>query len=212
VNCVAVAEQTIGLMIGLSRNLFSNVQLLRQGAWNKNGGRSLSDLRVGVIGVGFIGKAVVRALEFFGAEVLCHDIVDIQEFASTQGADVVSLDELLQKSDIVSLHVPLTDLTREMICKRTLSIMRPGSMLVNTARGEIIQMDDLYESLKSGHLAAAALDVFPDEPFLDRKFLEMKNVICTPHTSGNSEGAILAMGRAAIEHVRIWQASIGRVG
>lgn len=212
VNARAVAEQTIGLMIGLSRNLFSNSRLLREGHWRKDGGQGLSDLKVGVIGVGFVGKEVIRALRFFGADVLCNDILDVSDFARSQGAKVRALKELLEESDIVTLHVPLTDLTRGMISAETLSILRPGAMLINTARGEVVQMHDLYLNLKSGHLGAAALDVFPDEPFSDPKFLELPNAVCTPHTSGNSSGAVWAMGRAAIGHIQSWQAVHGRVG
>lgn len=199
VNAFAVAEQTIGLLLAVSRNIASCDRLLREGQWLKNGGRSITGMRVVVIGVGHVGSRVVALLRAFGCEVVGVDIEDRREFLASHGCQQSpGVTEVLPDADVVTLHVPLTDLTRGMVdtgfCRR----MKPGSILINTARGQIVDEAALLAALESGHLSGAGLDVFKEEPTGNITLIRHPNVVSTPHTAGNSREAVSAMGRAAI--------------
>ena len=140
----------------------------------------------------------VSLLKPFECRILAHDILEFPEFYAAHGIEAVALEALLHRSDIVTLHVPLTDSTRGMIDARRLAILRPTAVLINTARGELVDETALRRTLQEGRLAAAAFDVFATEPPTDRELLSLPNFLATPHIGGSAHEAILAMGRAAI--------------
>lgn len=202
VNRYAVAEQTIGYLIGLSRNLFFGARKLREGMWDKIGGRQISERTVGIVGLGNVGQELVRLLKPFGCRLLAHDVLDCSEFCSREGVRQASFEELVRQSDFLSLHVPLTTQTRHLINADVLSRMKRDAFLINTSRGEVVDQLALKEALRRGVIAGAALDVYAQEPPTDLELLKLPNLVCTPHIAGNSLEAVVAMGRSAIRHVQ----------
>lgn len=198
INKRSVSEMTLGFMLGLSRNLYTTSNQLKNGNWNKNGGVQLTGKTIGIIGVGNIGKDLVRLLQPFDCKILLNDIVDISEFCEKYTCKSVSKEELFIQSDIVSLHIPLSDKTFHLINKKTFDKLKPTSFLINTARGEIINLIDLKNALLKNKIAGAAIDVYDKEPPLDHELLKLSNLINTPHIGGNAIEAVEAMGRSSI--------------
>ena len=201
VNRRSVAELTLCFMLGLCRNVFDSGFKLKGSEWEKNGGHQLSGKTVGIIGCGHIGSDVVRLLLPFGCNVLIRDIIDKSDFCREQGASEASLSEIIKKSDLISLHVPLTAKTRKMVNESFLQKMKPTAFLINTCRGEVIHQEALKTALNQNNIAKAALDVFIEEPPTDEKFLSLPNLMVTPHIGGNAQEAVEAMGRAAIDNL-----------
>ncbi|MDA0944742.1 MAG: NAD(P)-dependent oxidoreductase, partial [bacterium] len=160
VNAMAVAEQTVGFMIGLQRNLYYTARCMAQGDWIKNGGRQLSGCTVGIVGVGHIGQALVQLLAPFGCRILGCDSVDKTDYYAAHGIEAADFETVMRTADVVSLHVPLTVDTHHMINATTLAWMQPTAVLINTARGEVVDTAALYTALKDSRLGGAALDVF----------------------------------------------------
>lgn len=202
VNRLSVAEMTIGFMLALCRNLFSTSCLLKNGIWQKNGGRQLTGRTVGVIGAGNIGQEVVRLLAPFNCRVLVNDIIDMSAFCRDNNVEASSKEAIFNQAEIITLHTPLTELTRGLIRSETLALMRRDACLINTARGPIVVQADLQQALQQGVIAGAALDVYSEEPPTDLTFLGLPNLICTPHIGGNSAEAVIAMGMNSIQHLR----------
>ena len=201
VNRRSVSELTLGFMLGLCRNIFRSGFKLKNTEWDKGGGHQLSGITIGIIGCGHIGSDVARLLSPFGCALLVRDIVDKSDFCREQGAVEVSLDEVIEKSDIISLHVPLTELTRQMVNENFLRRMKATAFLVNTCRGEVVDQEALKNALSQKIIAGAALDVFAEEPPTDAEFLSLPNLMVTPHIGGNAREAVGAMGRSAIDHL-----------
>ena len=201
VNSRSVAEMTLGLMIMLSRNLYVTANELKAGNWNKNGGRSLSECTVGIIGVGHIGKQLVQMLQLFTKKILLNDIVELTDFVKGTAMRQVQKDEIFRQADIISIHTPLTSETENMINRETLSLMKSHAIVINTARGGIVNEGDLANALRAGTVGGAALDVFMEEPPRNAGFLAIPNLITTPHIGGNSMEAVLNMGYSAINHI-----------
>jgi D-3-phosphoglycerate dehydrogenase len=202
VNARAVAEITFGMMISLCRNISICSRRLAAGHWWKNGGQSLYGRTVGIIGCGAIGYRVAKLASDFGCHVLVCDLLDKRNILVRLNASQVDLNSLLRQSDLVSLHVPLTDETREMINAQTLSLMAETAFLINTSRGEVVDQRSLKIALQNRELAGAALDVFVDEPDVDKDLVSLENVLATPHIAGNSREAVAGMGQAAIDGVK----------
>jgi D-3-phosphoglycerate dehydrogenase len=199
VNRRSVTELAITFMISLLRHVPLASCEVKEGIWNNRKGKELSCRTVGIIGCGNIGKDLTPILRAFGCKVLSHDILDFPEFYRTYQIEPVTLEELLQHSDIVTLHVPLDNSTRNMLNEDRLNLMNPDALLINTARGGLVDEDKLKRMLLDGRLAGAGFDVFATEPPEDLELLRLPNFLCTPHIGGSSEEAILAMGRAAIK-------------
>jgi D-3-phosphoglycerate dehydrogenase len=198
-NTKSVAELTIALILNLLRLVIPAVQMTKEGGWPRFKGISLQGKTVGLVGCGAIGKETARKLVGFDCEILAYDIFEDKIFASEQGIHYVPLEELLPKSDLVSLHIPGVPETEGLVNKDFLSKMKPGSYLVNTARGELIDESALVSALQSRHLRGAALDVFQQEPpEVDNPLLKMDQVIVTPHMGAHSDSATNAMGWMAL--------------
>jgi len=201
VNKTSVAEMALGFMLMLSRNLYSTSNLLKEGIWNKNGGFNVTGKIIGIIGLGNIGKELVRLLKPFDCKILVNDIVEITSYANEHNLEVVSKDFLFRNADIISIHTPLTDKTTNLIDFETIQKMKRTSILINTARGGIINETALKEALKNNLIGGAALDVYNQEPPIDSELLKLPNLISTPHTGGNSYEAVVSMGESAISHL-----------
>ncbi len=195
----SVSELVISFAVQLLRHLPEASREVVDGAWAQHVGRQLSDRTVGIVGCGQVGKDLGILLRAFGCRVLTHDILDFPDYYAEHGIQPVGLDELLKISDVVTLHLPLDQMTRNILSAERLALMKPDAILINAARGGLVDEDALKSALKDGRLGAAALDVFATEPPDDRELLELPNVIVTPHLGGGAEEAILAMGRAAID-------------
>jgi D-3-phosphoglycerate dehydrogenase len=198
VNRQAVAELAICFMVALCRSVVPLATELAAGGWRHAGGRQISSSTIGVVGCGHVGQLVARLCRAFGASVIAHDILDYNGFYHEAGVRAVSLDRLLDESDIVTLHLPLDASTRGLIGARALALMKTDALLVNTARGGIVDEAALKQALVDGRLGGAAFDVFAVEPPIDRELLSLPNFIGTPHIGGGTREAVLAMGRAAI--------------
>lgn len=201
VNKRSASEQALGFMLGLSRDLFFSAFSLKQGKWVKDGGMLLSEKCIGIIGCGHIGTDLVHLLQPFNCRILICDLLDKSLVVDTYGVTQVYLEELLAEADIVSLHVPLTELTQSMVNDEFLRKMKPTAYLINNSRGPVVNQQDLKNALQQKSIAGAALDVYESEPPDDMEFLSLPNLMVTPHIGGNAEEAVLAMGRSAIGHL-----------
>ena len=202
VNKRSASEQALGFMLGLSRNLFFSSFPLKNGKWEKEGGALLTGKTVGIIGCGHIGTDLIYLLQPFNCQILICDILDKSGVVDTYGATQVLQDELLAEADVISLHVPLTELTQGMVNEEFLQKMKPSAHLINNSRGPVVEQKALKNALQQNIIAGAALDVFESEPPDDLEFLDLPNLMVTPHIGGNANEAVLAMGSSAIGHLK----------
>lgn len=198
VNRRSVSELVIAFAIAMLRHVPAANREVLSGTWRQHVGGQLSGRTVGIIGCGHVGKDLAQLLQPFGCPILVNDIRDYPDFYAANGIKAVGLEELLAQSDIVTLHVPLDESTRGMLDERLLALMKPTALLLNAARGGLVDETALKRMLQDKRLAAAAFDVFSVEPPLDQELLSLPNFLATPHIGGSSHEAILAMGRAAI--------------
>jgi D-3-phosphoglycerate dehydrogenase len=199
-NAGAVAELTLTLMLVLCRPVLRADREVRGGGWPALRGRELGARTVGLLGLGRIGSRVARSLTALGATVLAHDPAIGPDEARARGAQWVPLEELLARSDVLSLHLPATDKTRGIVDDRLLARVRPGAVLVNTARGELVVEEALVRALDDGRLAGAALDALAEEPPAPgHPLLCRDDVVVTSHLGGQTAEATAAMGRQATD-------------
>lgn len=198
VNKRSVSELVISYAISLLRHVSISHQEALKGIWRQHIGCLLSGKTVGIIGCGFIGKDLVKLLQPFGCKVLVNDINNYHDFYSQYNIEAVTKEDLLQRSDIVTLHTPLDESTKNMISSERLMLMKPTAILINAARGGLLDEVALKKMLLENRLGGAALDVFEVEPPEDKELLELPNFIVTSHIGGSSSEAIFSMGRAAI--------------
>jgi len=181
----SVAEHTVALLLGVTRQLVQRDREVRTGHWTRVPMPRIAGRTFGIVGLGRIGRAVVPKVQGLGMKVIAFDPFADQELASQVGVTLMSLSELLQTADVVSLHTTTTPETANMINRQTLAQMRPGSILVNTGRGALVDEEALCEALERGHLFGAALDVFKTEPLpLDSPLLKYDNVLLCTHMGG----------------------------
>jgi D-3-phosphoglycerate dehydrogenase len=194
----SVSELVIVLAISLLRHVVTANRELQSGIWRQPKGSCLSGCTVGVIGCGHIGRDLITLLKPFGCNILCYDVEAFPDFYAEYNVRPVGLEDLLREADVVTLHVPLNESTQNLLNAERLALMKPSAILINTARGHLVDEQALKEMLKSNSLAGAAFDVFAEEPHMDTELLNLPNFLATPHIGGSTEEAILAMGRAAI--------------
>jgi phosphoglycerate dehydrogenase-like enzyme len=199
VNRRSVSELVISYAVLMLRHIVAANREVLSGTWRQHVGGLLSGRKVGIIGCGHIGKDLVELLQPWGCELLAHDILDFPDFYARNGVRPVGLDELLRTADVITLHVPLDASTRNMLTAERIALMKPTAVLINAARGNLVDETALKYALKEGRLAAAAFDVFAVEPPQDAELLNLPNFLVSPHIGGSAEEAILAMGMAAIE-------------
>lgn len=201
VNKLSVAEMALGYMLMLCRNLFVTSNELKNGIWNKAGGFQLSGKKVGIIGVGYIGKEVIRLLKPFNCEIYVNDIINQDEYYKENSLIETSKEEIFSSCDIVTIHTPYDDTTKEIVNLEVFKIMKKSSFIINSARGGIINENDLKYALQNKLIGGAAIDAYVEEPPTDKELLILPNLICTPHIGGNSKEAVEAMGMSAIKHL-----------
>jgi phosphoglycerate dehydrogenase-like enzyme len=200
VNKRSVAEMALGFMLALSRNLYVTSNQLKSGTWNKNGGIQLTGKTIGIIGVGNIGKELIEILSPFNCNILINDLTEINDFEK-KNINQVDKNIIFTDSDFISIHTPLNNETLNLFNLDVFTKMKDSAFLINTARGGIVNEQDLKFALSNGIIAGAALDVYEIEPPIDMELLKLPNLICTPHTGGNANEAVVAMGMSAIEHL-----------
>ncbi|PCJ21378.1 MAG: hydroxyacid dehydrogenase [Candidatus Cloacimonadota bacterium] len=198
VNRLSVAELTLGFFLSLTHNLYQTSNLLKDGKWIKSGGFLLSQKTIGIIGIGHVAKELVKLLKPFGCKILVNDIINQDGYYQSQNLIKSSKKDIFKQSDIVSLHTPLTKQTFHLINKDTFKLMKENSFIINTARGDLINLKDLETALFNKLILGAAIDVYDQEPPICDKLLSHPNLINTPHIAGNAKEAILAMGTQAI--------------
>jgi len=198
VNRRSVSEMVISFAVAMLRHIPAAQREVLSGTWRQHVGGLLSGRTVGIIGCGFIGKDLVELLQPWGCTLLANDILDFPDFYAHYGVTPVGLEELLQRSDVVTLHVPLDESTCNMISAARLALMKPSAILINAARGGLVDEVALKAMLVTKRLAAAAFDVFAVEPPQDQELLVLPNFLVSPHIGGSAEEATLAMGRSAI--------------
>jgi phosphoglycerate dehydrogenase-like enzyme len=203
-----VAEITIFLMLAVLRRLTFADSELRQGRWHINSlrpvSRNLKGRKIGYIGMGRIGQASAALAHAFGATGLYCDLVDTldRQRAAVLGLRFANLDEVIEQSEIVTLHIPSSPAARHIINADVIARMQPGAVIINTARGMLVDENALYEGLKSGHLGGAGLDVFESEPPKpDNPLLQLPNVVVTPHIAGGTRDAFQTKMRAIFENI-----------
>ncbi len=201
VNKRSVAELTLAFMLSLCHNIGITGSRLKQGQWFKEGGIELRGKTVSIVGCGHVGQEVLRLLKPFDCRVLVRDILPMPEFCKEHKAKEVGWERVLAESDVLSLHVPLNDSTRNLIDETAMRQMKNTAFLINTSRGEVVDELALKHALKSGTLAGVALDVFAQEPPEDIELIALPNLIATPHIGGNAKEAVEAMAYSAIGHL-----------
>jgi D-3-phosphoglycerate dehydrogenase len=211
-NAIAAAEHTIAMMLSISRKIPQATATMRAGKWEKRKfvGVELYGKTLGLIGIGVIGTIVADRARGLKMKAIGYDPYLSKEVAEKKGVELVSMDELLNKSDFISVHTPLTDETRNLIDKNSFRKMRSGVILVNCARGGIVNEKDLYEAIKEGKVAGAALDVFEKEPAIGNPLLELEEVICTPHLGASTgeaqENVSIAIAQQIVDYFILGEA------
>lgn len=188
---ITVAEHAMGLILSLSRKISIADSSVKAGKWEKSlfMGMELNEKTLGIVGMGRIGSQVVIRAKAFGMDIMVYDPYITPEAASELGVEVVDLNTLLKNADVITIHVPLTPETKHLISKPQFEMMKDNTIIVNCARGGIINEDDLYEALSNNVIGGAALDVFETEPPVDSKLLELDNVVLTPHIAASTSEA-----------------------
>lgn len=196
----SVAEQAFAMIFSVFRDVAIRDAEIRAGLWRRNTVRRLAGNTLGLVGLGRIGRAMVPRAHGLGLTVVAYDPYADREFAARNNVRLCTFDELLAASDIVSLHMPCTKETTNLINRDTIAKMKPGAVLVNTSRGGLVDEDALLEGLTNGHLFGAGLDVLKVEPPpKDHPFFKLKNVTLAPHMGGIDQTALDAMAKLAAE-------------
>ncbi len=204
-NIISAAELAVALMLAAARNIAPASQSLKNGQWARGrySGIELYDKTVGIVGLGRIGVLVAQRLSAFGMKVIAYDPYVQAGRAAQLGVRLVGLDELMTESDFISVHLPKTAETTGLVGEQQLSRCKPSAVLVNAARGGIVDENALYAALKEGHIAAAGLDVFATEPCTDSPLFELDNVVATPHLGASTEEAQEKAGVSVARSVRL---------
>jgi D-3-phosphoglycerate dehydrogenase len=203
-NADSVADLALALMLAQARHLPYHDRRLREGNWSRKRGRELRGQRLGLVGLGAIGKKVALRALAFGMTVQAFDPFLDTRFCREHGIEIRDWEEVLRSSDVLSLHLPVTGETQHLIDREALAAMKPGAVLINTSRGELVDEDALAEALESGHLGGAGLDTFSPEPPAPGPLWSMEQVVLTPHVGGNTlEAALRTALRSARNAVAI---------
>jgi len=206
-NAIAAAEHTIAMVLSISRKIPQATSSMKAGKWEKKKfmGVELYNKTFGIVGIGVIGSIVADRARGLKMKVVAYDPYLSKEAAEKKGVDLVSLDELLSRSDFISVHTPLTEETRNLIDKNAFRKMKQGVILINCARGGIVNEKDLYDAIRGGKVAGAALDVFEKEPAVDNPLFELEPVICTPHLGASTgeaqENVSIAIAQQIVDYL-----------
>ena len=192
-NSISVAELVISSAINLKRNINKNYAKMRKGIWEKIEGGEIYNKKIGIIGLGAAGREVAKRFFYFGSEIYANDLKYDEKIIKKYNIQKTSKLEILKKCDIITLHVPLTNKTNNLINKNNLKFLKKNSILINTSRGPILNLKDLIK-IKDKKNISIVLDVFEKEPFNSKKFLSQKNSIFTPHIGGTTSESKVRIG------------------
>lgn len=200
-NSQAVADLTMGLILSLARKIPMLDRKTREGQWVRSTGIELGGKTIGILGLGAIGKSVAKRAQGFSMRVMAYDPYINEQYARDNGIDAADFDSVIRESDIISLHLPLIPETRYIISGEVMRSMRPGAIIVNTARGGLIDESAAYELLKSGHLGGLGLDAYEQEPPERSPLFELDNVVLTPHTASHTFEATENMANMSVQNL-----------
>ncbi|MEF9988979.1 MAG: phosphoglycerate dehydrogenase [Christensenellaceae bacterium] len=200
-NSVAVCELAFSLMLCAARNIPKLHDAVQKGEWPRSEGIELRGKTLGIVGMGAIGKNLATRAKAFGMIVNAYDPYFDQAFADANGIEKMDMQQVLTSSDFISLHVPLNEDTRHMINADCIAMMKKGAIIINTARGGIIDEQAAAQAVKSGQLGGLGLDAFEQEPLLDSPLKGLDRVIFTPHTGAHTSEAVSGMGNMAVSNV-----------
>lgn len=200
-NAVAVCELAFALMISLARAIPRLDSAVKNGKWPRNNGIELRGKTLGIVGFGAIGKNLAVRAKAFGMTVIAYDPYFDSDFAKVNGVAKCGLEEVVASSDFVSLHVPLNDKTKHMIGTKQIATMKDGTVIINTARGGLVDEAAVAQALKAGKLGGIGLDAYEVEPVTDSPLIGLDNVVMTPHTGAHTNEAIGAMGMMAVDNL-----------
>ncbi len=200
-NAYSVADMAVGLMLAVLRKIAKLDRMIRNGGWERESSLDMNGKVLGIIGIGRIGKIVAKRVQGFDMSIIANDIVEYEEFLERYRIESVSKEELMERADIVTIHTPIDDSTQGMIGEERLRLMKKTGILINTARGPIVEERALYKALKDGWIADAGLDVHMTEPPSFRPLVELDNIVSTCHIAGLSEGASYNMAVQTVEKI-----------
>jgi phosphoglycerate dehydrogenase-like enzyme len=200
-NTEAVADCAMAMMLALARKLLVIDRKCREGDWKKITTADVSHATLGLLGLGAIGKAVARRAQGFDMRVLAYDVYWDKDYAQKNGIVFALPEDIFREADFISLHLPLTDETRDIIGVSQLAAMKPGAMIINTARGGLMDEDALLDALKNNRIGGAGLDAFKQEPPADPAWFTLDNVVLGSHCAASTHGAVAAMGRMATDNL-----------
>ena len=199
-NATAVCELAFGLMLCVVRNIPMLHREVETGQWPRITGVELAGKTLGIVGLGAIGKRLALRAKAFEMDVIAYDPYYDEEFGKVSGVARADLDTLLSTVDVISLHVPYSEQTRHIVDAASISQMKRGAVLINTARGGLIDEEALAKAVRDGHLGGVGLDAFEEEPLADSPLKGLQNVVLTPHAGGHTVQAIARMGMMAVDN------------
>ncbi len=201
-NAEAVADMALALMLAVARHIPEGDRTTKAGKWQNTYGTDLFQATVGLLGMGRIGKGVARRCRGFDARVLAYDPYFDAAFAKENRVERAdSIEQVMREADFVSLHMPSTEETRKTINAERIALMKPTAILVNTARGAIVDEDALADALEAGRIFGAGLDVYAAEPPTNSRLIKCARTVTMPHVSSNTPGALLAMGNGVVDAI-----------
>jgi D-3-phosphoglycerate dehydrogenase len=200
-NAEAVADLTLGLMLAVARQIPLLDREVKSGGWPRRRGFEIFQKNLGIVGLGEIGKKVARRANGFSMNIRIYDPVADQGFIERHGLMEASLDELWRESDVITLHAPLVDDTREIVNAASIQQMKPGVILINTARYELFNETDVLDGLATGKIRGLGLDVYAEEPPIGHPLLKLPNVVLTPHAGSHTQEARIRMADMAVNNL-----------
>jgi D-3-phosphoglycerate dehydrogenase len=204
INATAVGEETLAMALALSRKLIELDSSTRAGEWNRKAGSEISGKTWGLLGFGATARATAELLKGFKVKVLAYDpfAKPTNEYLASINATMASINDVVAQSDVISVHLPSTPETKEIINAQLLSTMKKSALLINVGRGEVINEADLESALKNGVIAGAGLDVRAQEPPQDKRFTDIANVVLAPHIAGITHESQAAINRVLVSEIR----------
>lgn len=196
-----VADHAIGLMIDLAHGISRSDRAMRGGEWQPRRGVDVWQATLGIVGLGRIGRALAQRARGFEMTLLAHEPYPDTAFVERYGVELLALDDVLSRSDFVSLHLPSMPETEGIIDASKFALMKPGAFLVNTARGKVVDEDALFEALRSNQIGGAGIDAWATEPMTDTRWAELDNLVMTPHSAPNTFGVWTASGAMTVDIV-----------
>jgi len=196
-----VADHAFGLMLDLAHRISSHDRAMRRGEWKVRRGVDVWGATLGIVGLGRIGRDIALRALGFKMRVISYEPYPVMEFVEEHGIELTSMDAVFTESDFITLHLPSMPETEKVVDAAMLAMMKPTAFLINTARGNLVDEDALYEAIKAGQIAGAGIDAWTNEPMVDRRWAELENVVLTPHSGPSTHGVWVASGAMAVDIV-----------